>query len=115
VTSAIFAREAVSIGGTDILIVRRHDGALGCFIRVPVDHELYGETDLRVLSLALETPGGITYSAGGALGWFVGFRALCGRTAALRTCEALARQLAGFVRSGRPVSSPGFYSVSGAA
>lgn len=58
--------------GFDCRIVRRCDGVLGCYIRVPHTHELYGQTDLNELSLTLSCSDGITYSAAGADGWFIG-------------------------------------------
>lgn len=61
-----------TLHGMECLMVRRRDGRLGCYIRVPRSHELYGRKDLSELSLVLSCPQGITYSAPGALGWFIG-------------------------------------------
>lgn len=85
--------------GFDCRIVRRRDGILGCYIRVPYTHELYGRTDLNELSLALDCPDGITYSAGGAEGWFIGSATQLCWDDAWQLLDDLARQLADFVPS----------------
>jgi hypothetical protein len=58
--------------GFECQMTRRRDGRVGCYVRIPHTHELYGRTDLNELSLALSCLGGISYSSGGEHGWFIG-------------------------------------------
>jgi hypothetical protein len=93
------SRGNYKLHGFDCRIVRRCDGILGCYIRVPVTHELYGRTNLRELSFALECADGITYSAGGADGWYIGSATQLLWQDACALLEYLARQLAEFTPS----------------
>jgi hypothetical protein len=93
------ARGKYTLHGLDCHVVRRCDGVLGCYVRVPAAHELYGRTDLSELSLALDCAEGITYSAGGAGGWIIGSATEFYWPEALTLVEYLARQLAEFTPS----------------
>jgi hypothetical protein len=85
--------------GMDCLMVRRRDGLLGCYIRIPHAHELHGRTNLEELSFALDCPHGITYSAAGAHGWFIGSVAHGCWENAWDLLDDLAEQLAHFTAS----------------
>jgi hypothetical protein len=87
------------LNGLDCRIIRRCDGILACYVRVPHTHELYGQTDLGVLSAALDCPEGVTYSAGGADGWFIGSASALSWHDARELLEDLAGQIAGVAPS----------------
>ena len=91
--------EAVALGRYQFFelecrVVRRNDG-VHCYVRVPFGHELYGRS-AREIDLVLETPRPISYSAGGAHGWFIGAGRLESWEIAVDCCEAVARELAAF-------------------
>src|SRR5687767_8398962 len=75
-------------------VIRGSDG-LRCYVRVPLGHELYGR-ELRELNLALDTPFSVSYSAGGAHGWFIGVSRLESWEDAVACAETLARELSTF-------------------
>lgn len=75
-------------------VVRLSDG-LHCYVRVPFRHELYGRSSNEI-SLVLDAPFCVSYSAGGAHGWFIGVSHLESWAVAVECCEALARELSAF-------------------
>jgi hypothetical protein len=81
--------------GLDCRIVRRCDGVLGCYVRVPYTHDLHGQTDLSELSAVLACEDEITYAAGGADGWFIGSATQSCWNDARALLGELARQIAG--------------------
>lgn len=133
----LLTRAAYVRHGLRCELVRRFSGELRGYVQVPAGHELHGETDLRVVALALDAPVTVVYAGGGAHGWFIGLEPQAGVfawAAAVAALEAVASELAQFeetwpgelpfplVAGDRPsgerlrvASDAGLYSHQGAA
>lgn len=83
-------------------VLQAHDGRTRGIVRIPSDHPILADIDMSSLAeanLAIEVPGGISYSAAGeyvkgiASCWFVGFVGVMSENRADEICSEIVRQL----------------------